>query len=148
MAVPFSLAQFLRYALCGVAALVAHNAGVWCLSQWVLPAGEGMLWQGRVIDQTLRANHLLINNALAWPLGTWVAYRLNTAHVFQGGRHAPWLERLLFAAVAALGFFPGGWVAHGLVEGLGLPSTIAQCGFVATSALVNFACRKFLIFRR
>jgi hypothetical protein len=31
---------------------------------------------------------------------------------------------------------------------LGLPSTIAQLGFILTSVAVNFLCRKFLIFKK
>lgn len=141
------LRQFLAYAACGVAALLTHNAVVWALSLSLWPAGEGMTWQGGVISDAQRAHHLLINNALAWPAGTWLAYRLNTALVFQSGRHSPAVERLLFVAVAALGFFPGGWVAHWLVQHWHLPSLIAQAGFVGTSVAVNFLCRKFFIFR-
>lgn len=144
---PLPVAQFLRYALCGVLATLVHSASVWLLSQTLFPAGEGMQWQGTLIGKELRAKHLLLNNALAWPLATWVAYRLNTALVFAPGRHGPWAERLLFTAVAALGFFPGGFVAHWLVQRWQLPSTVAQAGFIATSVAVNFLCRKFLIFR-
>jgi putative flippase GtrA len=76
-----------------------------------------------------------------------VAYFLNIAFVFTPGRHSKWVEMVLFWIISAIGFFPGAIVVHWLAEGLGLSSTISQLGFVFTSVLVNFLCRKFVIFK-
>ena len=47
----------------------------------------------------------------------------------------------------ACGFFPGAFVVHWLAYDLHLSSTLSQLGFVFTAVLVNFLCRKFVIFK-
>lgn len=140
--------QFLKYAACGVAAAVVHNGIMAALSLTLFPAGKGMMVDGAVISESLRAYHLVLNNAIAWPFGTAVAYWLNILFVFTPGKHGKVVEMLLFWFVSAVGFFPGGFVAHWLAQGLGLPSTVAQLGFVVTSVTVNFLSRKFFIFKK
>lgn len=141
------LLQFMKYGLCGVAAAVTHNGVMIALSLTLYPAGKGMLVDGQVISEALRSHNLVLNNAIAWPFGTLVAYWLNIAFVFTPGRHSKWMEMVLFWIISAIGFFPGAFVVHWMAEGLGLPSTISQLGFIFTSVLVNFLCRKFVIFK-
>jgi putative flippase GtrA len=140
--------QFVKYGIAGVAAALAHNGLVLVLTLSLLPAGKGMLIDGQVLDEMTRNRHLLLANTFAWPLGTVVAYLMNTAFVFTPGRHSKLIEAGLFAFVGALGFFPGLLVVDWLAGRLGLPSTLAQLGFILTSVAVNFLCRKFLIFKR
>jgi putative flippase GtrA len=89
----------------------------------------------------------VVNNAFAWPFGTLVAYWLNILFVFTPGRHSKLTELAMFWIASAIGFFPGGFVAHWLAASYHLPSLIAQLGFVVTSVMVNFLCRKFVIFK-
>lgn len=140
------LLQFVKYGLCGVAAAITHNGVMIALSLTVFPAGKGMLVDGQVISDAVRSHNLVLNNAISWPFGTLVAYILNINFVFTPGRHSKWLEWILFWIISAIGFFPGAFVVHWLAEGLGLSSTLSQLGFVFTSVLVNFLCRKFIIF--
>jgi len=140
--------QFVKYGLAGVVAALAHNGLVLALTLTVLPATKGMVIDGQVLDEALRNRHLLWANALAWPLGTVVAYVMNTAFVFTPGRHSKLVEAGLFALVGAVGFFPGLLVVDWLAGHLGLASTVAQLGFILTSVAVNFLCRKFLIFKK
>ncbi len=140
--------QFVKYGLAGVVAALAHNGLVLVLTLTVLPAGKGMLIDGQVLDEVVRNRHLLWANTLAWPVGTVVAYVMNTTFVFTPGRHSKLVEAGLFALVGALGFFPGLLVVDWLAGHLGLPSTVAQLGFILTSVAVNFLCRKFLIFKK
>lgn len=141
------LFQFIKYAFCGVAAALTHNGIITLLSFTLFPAGKGMMVDGAVLDEVVRNRHLLINNTIAWPFGTLVAYVLNIAFVFSPGRHSKGVELMLFTAVSAIGFFPGIFVVNWLAGHLHLPSTYAQLGFVFTSVLVNFLCRKFIIFK-
>lgn len=139
--------QFVKYGFCGVAAAVVHNGIVTVLAMSVFPAGKGMLVDGQVLDEAVRNRHLLLNNSIAWPFGTLVAYLMNIAFVFTPGRHSKSVELLLFTVVSAIGFFPGIFVVNWLAGHLHLPSTVAQLGFVFTSVIVNFLCRKFIIFK-
>lgn len=139
--------QFIKYGFCGVAAAVAHNGVMLALSISVFPAGKGMLVDGQAISEAVRSHNLVLNNAIAWPFGTLVAYLLNVAFVFTPGRHSKWMEWVLFWIVSAIGFFPGAFVVHWLAEDIGLSSTVSQLGFVFTAVIVNFLCRKFVIFK-
>lgn len=139
--------QFLKYGICGVAAALAHNGVMVLLSLTLFPAAKGALVDGQAISEALRSHHLVLNNALAWPFGTAVAYWLNILFVFTPGRHGRVIELLLFAGISALSFFPGALVVRWMAEDLHLPSTVAQLGFVFTSVTVNFISRKFLIFK-
>jgi putative flippase GtrA len=139
--------QFIKYGICGVAAAVAHNGIMALLSLTVFPAGKGMIVDGQVLDEAVRNRHLLLNNSIAWPFGTLVAYFMNIAFVFTPGRHSKLVELGLFTLVSAIGFFPGIFVVNWLAGHLHLPSTVAQLGFIITSVMVNFLCRKFIIFR-
>jgi putative flippase GtrA len=139
--------QFIKYAACGIAAAILHNGVMATLSLTLFPAGKGMMVDGEAISESLRAYHLVLNNAIAWPFGTALAYWLNILFVFTPGKHSKKVEMSLFWIISAIGFFPGGFVVHWLAHGLGLPSTIAQLGFVLTSVTVNFLSRKFIIFK-
>lgn len=139
--------QFIKYGLCGGGATVVHQLVVTALSLTVLPAGKNMLVNGQLLEEAVRNQNLLINNTLAFPFGLMTAYFTNKAWVFTPGRHSAMTEFLLFAGVGALGFFPGLVAVNWMAGTLHLPSVVAQLGFVFTSFLVNFICRKFVIFR-
>ncbi len=141
------LLQFFKYGMCGVVAAVTHNGIMLALSLTVYPAGSGMLVDGHPITDELRSHNLVLNNALAWPFGTLVAYWLNILFVFTPGRHSKMTELILFWIISAIGFFPGAFVVKWLAEGCGFSSTFSQLGFVLTSVMVNFLCRKFIIFK-
>jgi putative flippase GtrA len=141
------LLQFIKYGFCGVAAAVVHNGILTVLSLTVFPAAKDMVIDGQILDEVARNRHLLINNTIAWPFGTLVAYLMNTAFVFTAGRHSKAVELGMFFVVSAIGFFPGIFVVNWLAGHLHLPSTVAQLGFIFTSVMVNFLCRKFIIFK-
>jgi putative flippase GtrA len=139
--------QFIKYGLCGVTATVVHSGIMALLSLTIFPAGKGMIVDGQVLDEVVRNRHLLINNSIAWPFGTLVAYFMNITFVFTPGRHSKTTEFVMFTVVSAIGFFPGILVVNWLAGYLHLPSTVAQLGFIVTSVMVNFLCRKFIIFK-
>jgi putative flippase GtrA len=141
------LIQFFKYALCGAAAAITHNGILAVLSVTIFPAGKGMIVDGMVLDEAVRNTNLIINNTLAWPFGSLVAYYLNILFVFTAGRHSKLMEFLLFMVVSAVGFFPGILVVNWLAGHLHLSSTLAQLGFILTSVMVNFLSRKFIIFK-
>jgi putative flippase GtrA len=82
------LLQFVKYGLCGVLAAVTHNLIMATLSLTLFPAGKGMMADGVAISEALRGHNLVLNNAIAWPFGTIVAYWLNIRFVFTPGRHS------------------------------------------------------------
>lgn len=140
--------QFVKYGLCGVVSTIALLAIVFPLSHWVIPAADGMIIDGVEISDATRQRNLIINNFIAFPVANGVAYFLNTWLVFTPGRHSRLYEFTIFTLIAAISFGAGLLVGPMLIKSLGISSILAQGFLVVTSAVVNFLCRKFLVFLR
>jgi putative flippase GtrA len=137
------LIQFCKYACCGVLATVVHNLtfGLLGWSGW-LPHFAS---QGLPADQ--RALYFLLASLGGFLVSNAITYLVNVHWVFEGGRHGKLKEFLFFTTASAIGFVVG--CALGTREillGSG-SSWIASLSLVLCSTLVNFATRKFLIFR-
>ena len=135
--------QFFKYAVSGVAALCVHTACFFLLATFWLPALET-----NVADDAVRANHALINSAIAFIFSNTAAYYLNIRWVFQSGRHSPLVEFLIFTVINAPGAISGMAVQDWLIRQAGWPAWAAFAGFVMPNLMVNFACRKLFIFRK
>ncbi len=135
--------QFAKYGFCGVVALVVHNTIAIALAHgdW-LPALEE-----RVADQELRAKNQFLGNLVAFPFGLVAAYATNAIWVFTGGRHSRVKEFALFTVIGLISFLAGLAFGPLLVKLFGVPFEVAQISFIVSSALVNFVCRKFLVFK-
>jgi putative flippase GtrA len=77
-----------------------------------------------------------------------VAYTLNRKWVFTPGRHSAMYEFLFFTLVNMPGALSGGLVSYLVTAKLGWPAWAALIGFVLPNVLINFACRKLLIFQK
>ena len=135
--------QFAKYGFCGVAAVVAHNLAVYWLNYNYLPFRGDV---AEALSDTEKSNNLMIANLIAFPIGNFVAYFSNLIIVFEGGRHSRWKEFVYFTVISFISWFVGLMGGPVLVR-YGLNPDFAQLGFVITSALVNFVCRKFIIFK-
>ncbi|NNE92056.1 MAG: GtrA family protein [Verrucomicrobiales bacterium] len=137
--------QFCKYGTCGVLATVVQLGVAVAIgaTEW-FPAFEGLV--GRDIPDDIREYNLKICNLIAFPFSNLAAYYLNTLWVFTPGRHSKWKEFWLFTLISGISFGAGLFGGPELIGWFGIPSWAAQLGFVITSALVNFVCRKFLIF--
>ncbi len=138
--------QFGKYGVCGVASIVVLNVIVYLLGYTVLPAMEGMTVDGAPISDDLRERNLILANVIAFLPSNVVAYTLNALWVFTPGRHSRWKEFGLFTFISAIGFFAGLLGGPKLIGWFGVSSHIAQLSLIVTSALVNYVCRKFLVF--
>lgn len=135
--------QFLKYALCGVAATIVYTSIFFLLASYALPALET-----NVSDRGIRANHALVNTAIAFLFSNGTAHWLNSRWVFTRGRHAKHHEFLLFTLVNAPGAVGGALVQDWLIRNAGWPAWGAFAGFVLPNVLINYACRKLFIFQR
>ena len=133
--------QFVKYGLCGGVSLVVHTVLFALLSHWLYPAVDLSL------GDNVRAHRATVNNGIAFLFSNTVAYYLNVKWVFVRGRHRPWKEFALFTGVSAISFVVGIVLVPVLIRGYGVHTWVAQGAFVGTSVLINFACRKFLVFR-
>lgn len=140
--------QFAKYGVCGVVGTVVLFAITMGLSATVIPAFEGMIVDGEPITDDLRQRNLVINNLIAFPVANLATYILNAQLVFTPGRHSRAMEFGIFTLVAAIGFLAGLFGGPLLISRFGIPTVAAQGSLVVTSALVNYVCRKFLVFSR
>ena len=108
---------------------------------------DGMIVDGRPITDELRAHNLLINNTIAFAAANVVAYITNILFVFKSGRHHPVMEFVYFTGGSTVSFvisqFAGPWLVHHY----GLPTAVAIITNIAASVLLNFAIRKFFVFK-
>jgi putative flippase GtrA len=138
------LIQFGKYGMCGVIAVVMHSIINYSLGLTILPSvGEG-------IDKDVKQHNLLISNSIAFFGSGIVAYWLNVTFVFTPGRHGKSKEISLFFIISAIAFFAGLLAIPLVFKALDTNKGIehfANLGFIITSAMVNFLCRKFVIFK-
>ena len=140
------LVQFVKYGLCGVVSTLILLVVAMGLSMTVIPAMDWSVIDGEPISDATRQRNLIINNLIAFPIANLAAYLLNIRLVFVPGRHSKGVEFGIFTAIAAVGFIAGLLGGPFLIKRYGIPSIVAQFLLMVTSALVNFVCRKFLVF--
>lgn len=131
--------QFMKYAVTGGLATVVHY-----VSQILAVA---FLFPIRPEDKGTFSIPYMKANALAFILSVSVVYPLNRMFVFRPGRHNRVLEISLFFGFAILGVVSGTMLGAFLVQTYGIPNHFAMISTVVTSAMVNYAGRKFCVFK-
>jgi putative flippase GtrA len=133
------LIQFGKYALCGLAADLTHNTITFALSKTWLPAFHGLP------QAELAANHIYAN-IVGLAISNVVAYLTNVRWVFTRGRHRRGTEFVLFTAINVVSGGAGLLVGPFLRAHTSMNWWIAQGALVITCVLVNFVCRKYVVF--
>ena len=137
------LIQFGKYGACGVIAVAFHAAIVYAIGLTVNPA------VGEHIPKEIKETRTMWNNTVAFFLSNFVAYFLNVMFVFKPGRHGKRKEITLFFIISGISFFAGLFAIPLVFSAIDTNKGIehfANLGFIVTSAMVNFVCRKFLVF--
>ncbi|MBU4200479.1 MAG: GtrA family protein [Verrucomicrobia bacterium] len=148
------LIQFIKYALSGCVAVLVNMIVFYLLAWLVLPAlgpedpvvkitGLAVL----PLDDAMRAQRAVIDNCIAFIFANLVAYLLNIYWVFEPGRHHKVIEISLFYAVSGMSFAIGTALMWMLIHYLSFTTTIAFGAELVSAALINFAMRKFVIFK-
>ncbi|MCX6992944.1 MAG: hypothetical protein NT011_07355 [Kiritimatiellaeota bacterium] len=171
------LIQFIKYAICGGGAVTVHVIAFFLLAWLVIPAlnAEDVFVKlfhlaCPPISDALRARNAMINNALAFLLSNLVAYILNILWVFESGRCYPpvdlalnklglsqrttlcacahrTVEVALFYAVSGISIAIGTFLMGVLINQWHFTTTVAFGAECVVAALINFALRKFMIFK-
>lgn len=146
--------QFVKYSISGGVATVVHITVFYLLAWLVIPALKDTDIVVRFlhlsvpdISDTVRARNASINNWLAFIFSNFVAYILNITWVFESGRHHRVLEIIMFYAVSAISIAVGTAVMWLLIQFIGSSTTAAFAADLVAAALVNFAVRKYFIFK-
>lgn len=137
--------QFGKYAFFGGATTIVHVGLFTWFSHTIFPAHDYLV-EGGIADD-LQERNAILSNLLAFPFAAAVNYVLNVKFVFTSGRHSRLHEILLFVGISFVSFAAGLFSGPFLIS-RGLNPWIAQAGLVVGSALVNFVCRKFLVFAK
>ena len=171
------LIQFVKYAICGGGAVTVHVIIFYLLSWLLVPALNDKdvvvrllhLSSGDISD-AIRARNAMINNALAFVFSNLTAYLLNILWVFESGRRYPPLdlalsklgliqratlracahrtaEVALFYAVSGIAIVIGTFMMGVMINQWHFTTTVAFGAQCIIAAMINFALRKFMIFK-
>lgn len=146
--------QFIKYVISGGVAVLVHTIVFYLLAWWVLPALNatdplvkltGL--EVEPLNDAVRAHRAVIDNCIAFMFSNLVAYLLNIFWVFEPGRHHKVVEIGMFYVVAGLSFAIGTALMWMLIHYLSFSTTIAFGVELVVAALINFAMRKYVIFK-
>jgi putative flippase GtrA len=150
--------QFIKYGIAGGLATVTHVSIFFMLSIWVFPAllAESGLdaliiqflgVEMPEIEEATRQRNFAINNWLAFIAGNIVAYLINFHWVFKPGRHRRSVEISLFLVVSTVSLFVGIQIGLLIMQFFDATTTVSQAGNVIAAVMLNFVCRKFIVFK-
>lgn len=94
-----------------------------------------------------RARNAAINNGVAFVVSNFVCYLINVAWVFKPGKHHWAVELGLFYLVSGVSFGLGTGIQTWLIYQFGFQTTLAFGANLVTALLINYAMRKFVIFK-
>lgn len=136
---PF-LIQFGKYGICGVLSVLVLALVIY-LGETLAP----QFFTNRLPNRTVAWNTAILH-FIAFIPSNFAAYGLNRWLVFTPGRHSRKRELTLFTIISLLSFSIGEIFPLWLINHLELPRPIVHFSFIFSSAIVNFICRKFLVF--
>ncbi|MFL2479051.1 MAG: GtrA family protein [Verrucomicrobiales bacterium] len=139
------LIQIIKYGVCGVLTTLIHLILVYILGSTINPA------IGEHISKDLKESRTIINNVFAFMISNTIAFKLNVNFVFNRGRHSKTKEVILFFTVSGISFFSGLLsipLVFNLIDSNKGIEHFANGAFIISSALVNFVCRKYIIFAK
>ncbi|MFN2352495.1 MAG: GtrA family protein [Kiritimatiellia bacterium] len=149
------LIQFIKYGIAGGAATAVHIFTFYVFAGWIFMAlapDDPILALLRIeaapISDALRARNAIINNVAAFMFSNMTAYLINVYWVFTPGRHRRLVEIGMFYLVSAVSVGLGSIIMGLLIKSLQCSTTLAFGAVTACSVLINFAMRKYVIFRR
>ncbi len=146
--------QFVKYGLSGGLATATHII-VFHLAAWKLfPALQHndafvrlFHLSVQTISDAVRCRNAMIDNGVAFIFSNFVAYVLNVLWVFKPGRHHWIVEIGLFYLVSGVSIVIGTSIMGFLISHYSMVTTVAFLANLVTALLINFAMRKFVIFK-
>lgn len=146
--------QFIKYGLAGGAATVVDLGLTYFLSWKIIPALTSNDLVVRLlnlniipVDEVIRARNYIFCRAIAFMFSNFTAYVINVLWVFQPGRHSRLKEITLFYIVSGISFVAGAGLGAALIHYWGWTFTNALLVNAVVSVMINYVCRKFIIFK-
>lgn len=148
------LAQFIKYGVAGGLATLTYIILFFGLGWRLLPCLSADDIMVRllgvapvVVEEGSRALNAALSAVVAFLFANAVAYVLNILFVFKGGRHHWLLEIGFFYAVSAVSMVIGTGLQSILILRYGVMTTLAFGTNIISSLMINYAMRKFFIFK-
>lgn len=94
-----------------------------------------------------RALFALYCSTIGFVISNSLCYLLNRLFVFKPGRHRWQVELLLFFAASGLSLLIGSTIQTYCITRFGIQTTIAFIANIVSAFLINYAARKFFIFK-
>ncbi|MEI6810286.1 MAG: GtrA family protein [bacterium] len=151
------LVQFIKYGICGATAVFVLTISFYILGTVAFPAvtpkdeaAGFLMWLGLPVtelDDSVRSLNYGICQAIGFMIANFIAYILNVMWVFKPGRHSRFVEILMFYAVSGLSMAIGSGFAILLINRYSWSSSTAFIANIIASTLINYAMRKFVIFK-
>lgn len=146
--------QFIKYALAGGIA-TAVDIAVFYLVAWKFipalreddPVVKRLGMKVKPVTEAQRSARFVYVTLIAFLFSNLTAYLINIAWVFESGKHAWWIELLLFYAVSGISIFIGAGIGWVMIKWFHLSTTASYASKMIASLLINFVCRKFIIFK-
>jgi putative flippase GtrA len=146
--------QFIKYGISGCIAVAAHIL-VFHLVAWkIFFALQSNDWFVRLfnlpireLDDGTRSQNSMLSNVFAFMISNLVAYIINVYWVFVPGRYHWMVEIVLFYLVSGASLVIGTAIMGFLIRRFGMLTTYAFGSNIFTALLINYAMRKFFIFK-
>ena len=146
--------QFVKYGISGCIAVAAHIL-VFHLVAWkMFFALQSNDWFVRLfnlpireVDDGTRSQNSMLSNVFAFMISNLVAYIINVYWVFVPGRYHWIVEIVLFYLVSGASLVIGTTIMGFLIRRFGMLTTYAFGSNIFTALLINYAMRKFFIFK-
>lgn len=146
--------QFIKYGISGCIAVAAHIL-VFHLVAWkIFYALQSNDWFVRLfnlpireLDDGTRSQNSMVSNVFAFMISNLVAYIINVYWVFVPGRYHWIVEIVLFYLVSGASLVIGTAIMGFLIRRFGMLTTYAFGSNIFTALLINYAMRKFFIFK-
>ncbi|MGD1018412.1 MAG: GtrA family protein [Verrucomicrobiia bacterium] len=148
------LVQFIKYAIAGVIATVVHVSLFYCCALKLMPGltpndpvAKLLHVQVGLVSDAVRARNSVIDNGVAFLFSNLTAYLINIVWVFESGRHNRVREILFFYLVSGISVALGSALMGFLINHFGVITTLAFGANAVVSLLINYALRKYFIFK-
>jgi putative flippase GtrA len=146
--------QFIKYAISGGVATVVDIMVFYALSWKILPAMREndplvRLLHLKIVEvsEKVRSRRFVINTIIAFMFSNFTCYLINVFWVFEPGRHVWYVEMALFYAASGIAIGIATAVGWGMIRWFHLSTTSSYIAKMVCALMVNFAARKFVIFK-
>jgi putative flippase GtrA len=149
-----SVVQFIKYGISGCVAVATHIL-VFHLVAWkMFSALQANDWFVKFFDLRIpelddgtRSQNSMVSNVIAFMISNLVAYIINVYWVFVPGRFHWIAEIVLFYLVSGAALLIGTAIMGFLIRRFGMLTTYAFGSNIFAALIINYAMRKFFIFK-